>query len=109
MTQTCEGRPRWGSADGPEAISLEGNASNVGPNADPAQENLLLETIKALAAAEICAGALENIPLMLAASGWRSTAALLTHAAGCADGGDFLNAERNRRLVPGIIGPRNVL
>ena len=60
-------------------------------------ENLLLEAIKALSAEEICADTLENIPLMLAASGWRSTAALLTHAAGYADAGDFLNAERNRQ------------
>ena len=77
----------YGSVDGSE------NASKTAP----AQENLLLEAIKALAAAEICADTLENIPLALAASGWRSTAALLTHAAGCADAGDFLNAERSRR------------
>ena len=38
-----------------------------------------------------------EIALALTASGWRSTAALLTHAAGCADAGDFLNAERSRR------------
>jgi hypothetical protein len=59
----------------------------------------LLEAITALSAEEICADTLENIPLMLAASGWRSTAALLTHAAGCADAGDLLNADRNRRLA----------
>jgi hypothetical protein len=57
----------------------------------------LLEAIKALSAEEIRAGTLENIPLTLAASGWRSTAALLRHAAGCADAGDFLNAERSRQ------------
>jgi hypothetical protein len=57
----------------------------------------LLEAIKTLAADEIRAGTLENIPLTLAASGWRSTAALLRHAAGCADAGDFLSAERNRQ------------
>jgi hypothetical protein len=63
----------------------------------PAQENLLLEAIKALSAEEIRADTLENIPFKLAASGWRSTAALLVHAAKCADAGDFLNAERNRQ------------
>jgi hypothetical protein len=65
----------------------------------PTQDNLLLEAIKALSAEEICADTLENIPLMLAASGWRSTAILLTHAAECVDAGDFLNAERNRRIA----------
>ena len=57
----------------------------------------MLEAIKALSAEEIRADTLENVPLMLAASGWRSTAALLVHAAKCADAGDFLNAERNRQ------------
>jgi hypothetical protein len=73
------------------------DGSESAPKTAPAQENLLLEAIKALSAGEICADTLENIPLKLAASGWRSTAALLTHAAGCADAGEFLNAERNRQ------------
>src|SRR5580704_15425516 len=97
MSFAAKGAPREESADGPEVVFLEENASNVGPNAAPAQENLLLEAIKALSAEEICADTLENIPLMLAASGWRSTAILLTHAARCADAGDLLNAEHSRR------------
>ena len=70
---------------------------SIAPEIAPAQETLLLEAIKALSAEEIRADTLENVPLMLAASGWRSTAALLVHAAKCADAGDFLNAERNRQ------------
>jgi hypothetical protein len=94
-------RPSAGGADGPfECQLLAGDDSSEGaPKTTPAQENLLLEAIKALCAQEICANTLENIPLMLAASGWRSTAALLTHAAECADAGDYHNAERNRRLA----------
>jgi hypothetical protein len=57
----------------------------------------LLDAIKTLVADEVRADTLENIPLALAISGWRSTAALLTHAAGSADAGDLLNAERNRQ------------
>jgi hypothetical protein len=72
------------------------DTSESAPKTAPAQENLLLNAIKALAAGEICADTLENIPRMLAASGWRSTAALLTHAAECVDAGDFINAEHNR-------------
>jgi hypothetical protein len=98
MTQKSEGPPRgWDCADGPKVVCLSANASDIAPNTAPAQENLLLEAIKALSALEICADTRENIPLMLAASGWRSSAALLTHAAGCADAGDFLSAERNRQ------------
>ncbi len=41
MTQTCEGPPRGGSADGPEAVSLEENASDTAPNSAPNQVNLL--------------------------------------------------------------------
>jgi hypothetical protein len=83
---------------------LSGTTSSAGfdnsesaPKTAPAQENLLL-AIKALAAEEIRADALENIQIMLAASGWCSAAALLVHAARCADAGDFLAAERNRQL-----------
>jgi hypothetical protein len=91
-------RPPAGGADGPlELSSLSGvDCSESAPKTAPAQENILL-AIKALSAEEIRARTLENIPLTLATSGWRSTAALLTHAAGCADAGDFLNAERNRQ------------
>jgi hypothetical protein len=67
------------------------------PEIAPAQSDFLLEAIKTLAADEIRAGTLENIPLTLAISGWRSTAALLRHAVGYADAGDFLNAERSRQ------------
>jgi hypothetical protein len=70
---------------------------SIAPKTAPTQENLLLQAIKALSAAEIRADTLENVPRTLAASGWRSAAALLTHAARCADAGDFLNAERNRQ------------
>jgi hypothetical protein len=66
-------------------------------NEAPAPDNILLAAITALSAEEIRADVLENIPLTLAVSGWRSTAALLTHAARCADAGDFLNAERSRQ------------
>jgi hypothetical protein len=38
-----------------------------------------------------------NIALALAASGWRATACLLTHAALSIEAGDFLSAERNRQ------------
>jgi hypothetical protein len=91
--------PPAGGADGSLELSSYGviDCSESAPNTATAQENLLLEAIKALSAEEICADTLENIQLTLAASGWRSTAALLTHAARCADAGDFLNAERNRR------------
>ena len=95
----CSKRATSRRGRGPFELSSLGGvdgSESASKNA-PAQENLLLEAIKALAAAEICADTLENIPLALAASGWRSTAALLTHAAGCADAGDFLNAERSRR------------
>jgi hypothetical protein len=97
MTFAAKGPAPGGRADPLELSSYGVDLQANIPKQAPAQENLLLEAIKALAAAEICAGALENIPLMLAASGWRSTAALLTHAAGCADAGDFLNAECNRQ------------
>jgi hypothetical protein len=73
------------------------DGSESAPKTAPAQADFLLEAIKTLAAEEIRADTLENIPLMLAASGWRSAAALLAHAAGCADAGDLLNAERNRQ------------
>src|ERR1700730_5294657 len=89
--------PAAGGAAGLDKTSLPNDGPSNAPKIAPAQENLLLEAIKALSAEEIRADMLENIPLMLAASGWRSTAALLTHAAGCADAGDFLNAERNRQ------------
>jgi hypothetical protein len=98
MTFAARGPPP-GVEGGPlECQLLAGvDGSESASKTAPAQENLLLEAIKARAAAEICADTLENIPLALAASGWRSTAALLTHAAGCADAGDFLNAERSGR------------
>ncbi len=100
MTFAAKGPATGGRADPLELSSLGGvDGSESAPKTAPAQENLLLEAIKALSAAEICADTLENIPLMLAASGWRSTAALLTHAAGCADAGDFRNAERNRQIA----------
>jgi hypothetical protein len=89
----CSKGPPPGHRRGP----LEGQLLAGVDGSEGAQENLLLEAIKALSAEEICANTLENIPLTLAASGWRSTAALLTHAARCADAGDFLNAERNRQ------------
>jgi hypothetical protein len=97
MTIRAKGPPP-GHGGGPLELSSYGgvDCSESAPKNAPAQENLLLEAIKALSAEEICADTLENIPLMLAASGWRSTATLLTHAAGCADAGDFLNAERSR-------------
>jgi hypothetical protein len=40
-----------------------------------------------------------NIALVLAASGWRSAACLLNHAALLIDAGDYLGAERNRQLA----------
>jgi hypothetical protein len=94
----AENPSAWG-ADGPlECQLLAGiDCSESAPKTAPAQENLLLEAIKALSAEEIRADTLENVPRTLAASGWRSAAALLTHAAKCADAGDFLSAERNRQ------------
>jgi hypothetical protein len=99
MTPSNETR-RAGGAAGPGNTSLPGgidDGPSIAPETAPAQENLLLGAIKALSAEEIRAAALENIPLMLAASGWRSTAAMLTYAAGCADAGVFFGAERNRQ------------
>jgi len=40
MTQTCEGPPRWGSADGPEAVCLSANASDTATNSAPQTEVL---------------------------------------------------------------------
>ena len=85
---------RTGSGDAVCLLSADVQTSQIQA---PAQADFLLDAIKALAAEEIRADTLENIPLMLAASGWRSTAALLMHAAGCAGAGDYLNAERNRQ------------
>jgi hypothetical protein len=100
MTFAAKGPPPGGEGDPLECQLLAGvDGSESAPKTAPAQENLLLEAIKALSAEEIRADTLENIPLMLAASGWRSTAILLTHAAECVDAGDFLNAERNRRIA----------
>ena len=98
MTLAAKG-PLPGGESGPLELSSLGGVdySESAPKTAPAQENLLLEAIKALSAEEIRADTLENIPFKLAASGWRSTAALLVHAAKCADAGDFLNAERNRQ------------
>jgi hypothetical protein len=95
MAPTNAGRAAPDSS-GNGALELS-SYSESAPKTAPAQENLLLEAIEALSAEEICADTLENIPLTLAASGWRSTAALLTHAARCVDAGDFLSAERNRQ------------
>jgi hypothetical protein len=91
--------PTAGGAAGLENASLPGgiDGHSSAPEIAPAQENLLLEAIKALSAEEICADTLENIPLMLAVSGWRSAAALLVHAAQLIEAGDFQSAERNRR------------
>jgi hypothetical protein len=93
--------PPAGGAGGLDKTSLpDGNdcLSNV-PEIAPAQENLLLEAIKALCAEEIRADTLENIPLAITASGWRSTATLCTHAAQLIEAGDFLNAERTRQMA----------
>jgi hypothetical protein len=91
--------PTAAGAAGLENASLPGgiDGHSNAPEIAPTQENLLLRAIKALSAEEIRADVLDNIPLTLAVSGWRSTAALLVHAAGCADAGDFLNAERSRQ------------
>jgi hypothetical protein len=98
MTFAAKGPPPEHGGDPLELSSLGSvDSSDSAPKTAPAQENLLLEAIKALSAEEIRADTLENVPLTLAASGWRSTAALLVHAAKCADAGDFLNAERNRQ------------
>jgi hypothetical protein len=97
MTIHAKGPPPGHGGDPLELSSLAADGSESAPEIAPAQEDLLLAAIKMLAADEIRAGTLENIPLTLAASGWRSTAALLRHAAGCADAGDFLNAERSRQ------------
>ena len=40
-----------------------------------------------------------DIALALVASGWRASAALLTHAAMCIEAGDLLAAERNRQIA----------
>jgi hypothetical protein len=86
------------TADPASAAARTGSGDAVCLIQAPAQADFLLDAIKALAAEEIRADTLENIQLTLAASGWRATAALLTHAARCADAGDFLAAERNRQL-----------
>jgi hypothetical protein len=98
MNFPAKGSPPGHGGDPFKLSSYGGvDGSESAPKTAPAQENLLLEAIKALSAEEIRAGTLENVQLTLAGSGWRSTAALLTHAARCADAGDFLSAERNRQ------------
>jgi hypothetical protein len=98
MTFAAKGSPPGHGGDPLELSTYGGvDGSERAPKTAPAQENLLLEAIKALSAEEICADTLENIPLTLAASGWRSTAALLMHAAKCIEAGDFLSAEINRQ------------
>ena len=98
MTFALKGSPPGPGGDPLEVSSYGGvDSSESAPKTAPAQENLLLDAIKALSAEEIRADTLENVPRTLAASGWRSTAALLMHAAECADTGDFLNVERNRQ------------
>ena len=98
MPFAAKGPPPGGEGSPLELSSLGGvDGSESAQKTAPAQENLLLEAIKALSAEEIRADTLENVPRTLAASGWRSAAALLTHAAKCADAGDFLSAERNRQ------------
>jgi hypothetical protein len=97
MTQTSETPP--GMAGLADSSFPRGNVHvrDSAAKTAPAQADFLLEAIKTLAAEEIRADTLENVPRTLAASGWRSTAALLVHAAKCADAGDFLNAERSRQ------------
>jgi hypothetical protein len=98
MTIHAKRKPPGDGDDPLELSSLGGiDRSDSAPKTAPAQADFLLQAIKTLSAEEIRADTLENIPLMVAASGWRSTAALLTHAAGCADAGDYLNAEPNRQ------------
>jgi hypothetical protein len=91
--------PTAGGAAGLERASLPGgiDCRSNAPEIAPAQENILLKAIKALSAEKICADTLENIPLTLAASGWRSTAAMLVHAAKLIEAGDFQSAEHNRQ------------
>jgi len=99
MTIHPEGPPPGGEG-GPIECQFPGGNDEVqdgAPNSAPNQADILLAALKALCAEEICADTLEDNLLALTASGWRSTAALLTHAAGCADAGDFLNAELNRQ------------
>jgi hypothetical protein len=93
--------PTAGGAAGLEKASLPGgiDCRSNAPEIAPAQENLLLEAIKALSAEEICADTLENIPLVLAVSGWRAAAALLVHAAQLIEAGDFQSAEHNRKIA----------
>jgi hypothetical protein len=91
--------PPGGDRDSGSGMSSLGGVdchSNA-PKIAPAQSDFLLEAIKTLAAEEVRADTLENIPLTLAISGWRATAILLTLAAKCADAGDFLGAERSRQ------------
>jgi hypothetical protein len=71
--------PAAGGAAGLDKTSLPGGIDGPfnAPEIASSQKNILLEAIKALSAEEIFADTIENIPLMLAASGWRSTAAML--------------------------------
>ena len=90
MSCAAKGPPPWHGRGPPLKLSSFGDVDgNEAPKTVPAQENLLLEAIKALSAEEIRDTTFENVPLTLAASGWRSTAALLVHAAKCVDAGDF--------------------
>jgi hypothetical protein len=93
--------PTAGGAAGVDKTSLPGGNDNPSssPKTAPAQENLLLEAIKALCAEEIRADTLENIPLAIAASGWHAASTLLAHAAQLIEAGDFLNAERTRQMA----------
>ena len=98
MTFAAKGPPLVEGGPLEKLSSLGGvDGSESAPKTAPAQENLLREALKALAAEEICADTLENIQRAIIAAGWRATAALLTHAAGCIDCGDYLNGELNRQ------------
>ena len=98
MAFAAKGSPPEHGGDPLELSSLGGvDGSDSAPKTAPAQENLLLEAIKALSAEEIRADTFENIHLTLAASGWRVTAALLTNASKFIEAGDFLSAECNRQ------------
>jgi hypothetical protein len=82
--------PPSGRDGGSDEMSFEGDIATVTPNAASPQ-------IKFQDPPE--AEFDGEIALALTVTGWRVVAALLTHAAGCAVNGDFLNAERNRQFA----------
>jgi hypothetical protein len=105
MTIHVKGPPPGGEG-GPIECQFPGGNDEVqdgAPNSAPNQADILLAALKALCAEEICADTLEDNLLALTASGWRSTAALLTHAALLIEAGDLFKLFQEVQRAAGIV------